>query len=211
VNEAKLSFAALDSEVQATVLAALAALSPGPELNSVEADLTMLIAEFGGGYRLLDWELGRPWSEQEAFGGMGVPGPSRMFPVLQLDVLTGLRYYNMGYDTKMYFTPDAFGILPSVVEVNQTTEWVDYVIGCRIGLALNKEFRVWCRGDVGGFQPSRQYSWSVQGGVQWAPYSWLSFVAGYRALDILYQEGGSAGFGFDGIMQGPFLGATFTF
>lgn len=209
-QQAQLNFAEKEAEVQAAILAALAALSPGPELNSVQSTMTLQIAEFGGGYRVLEWQLGVPWNEQEAFGGMNAFNPSTTkFPTFFFDVLGGARYYNMGYDSTVYFTPDKFQILPSIVDIDETTEWVDPVVGGRIGLAFDKNWRVWCRGDAGGFQ-STQNSWCVQGGVEWAPASWFSLIIGYRALHIDYLES-TDGFGFDGTLQGPVLGCTFTF
>lgn len=213
IQEAQLRFSEREARVQAAVIASLAALQPGPELNSVEATMTLQIAEFGLGYRLLAWDLGRSSSEQQIFAGLDRPllAPSSYKGLgLEFDLLAGARYFNMEYDQTLAFTPDKFMILPSVVESDARYEWADAIIGGRIGLQLGKEWRVWCRGDAGGFQSSNN-SWCVQGGVAWAPLSWLQLVAGYRALGIQYQESGAGSFGFDGVIQGPFLGASFTF
>ncbi|MBX3354566.1 MAG: hypothetical protein KF724_02585 [Phycisphaeraceae bacterium] len=212
-DAAKLNFAEKDQQIQAAIIAGLAALKPGPELNYVEASMTLQIAEFGGGYRLLDWELGRPIGEQHIFAGLDQPMSSmasRVFPVLQFDLIGGARYYNLQYDQTLAFTPDKFGILPAIVSTNSRYEWVDGIIGGRIGLAVNNELRFWCRGDAGGFQ-SRNNSWCVQGGIQWVPLPWLNVVAGYRALGIQYEENGTQGFRFDGVLQGPVLGVGFSF
>lgn len=211
IESAQLRFAEKELQVQAAILAALAALSPGPELDYIEADMTLQIAEFGGGYRVLDWELGRPAGEQRIFAGLDQPFPaatSRAYPVLGFDLLAGVRYYNMQYDQTIAFSPDKFGILPSIVEVDDRYEWVDAIIGGRISLSFGSEWRIFCRGDAGGFT-SENNSWNVLGGVEWSPINWFSVVAGYRALGIEYVDDG--GFGFDGVLQGPFLGATFTF
>jgi len=212
VAQAKLRFSEREQRVQAAVIAALAALQPGPELDYVEATMTLQIAEFGGGYRLITWDLGRPSSEQTIFGGLDRPliAPSASGLGLEFDLLAGARYYDLDYAQTIAFTPDKFNILPAVVNTDADYEWADAIIGGRIALALGKEWRVWCRGDAGGFQSSNN-SWCVQGGVAWAPLSWLQVVAGYRALGIKYQDNGTDGFGLDGVLQGPFLGASFTF
>jgi len=212
-DAAKLRFAEKDQQIQAAIIAALAALTPGPELDYVEATMELQIAEFGGGYRLIDWDLGRPIGEQQIVAGLDRPfvAPSaRRGPSLEFDVLVGARYFNLAYGQTLAFTPDKFGILPAVVESDDRYEWVDAIVGGRIGLSLSREWRIWCRGDAGGFQRSNN-SWCVQGGVIWAPLSWLQVVAGYRALGIQYQENGTSGFEFDGVLQGPFLGASLTF
>ncbi len=212
VADAKLRFSEREQQVQNAVIAALAALNPGPELNYVEARMTLQIAEFGGGYRLVTWDLSRPSNEQTIFGGLERPllAPSSSGLGLEFDLLLGARYYNLDYAQTIAFTPDKFGILPAVVDSDADYEWCDAIVGGRIGLMLGKEWRVWCRGDAGGFQSSNN-SWCVQGGVAWAPLSWLQLSAGYRALGIQYQDDGTNGFGFDGVLQGPFLGVSFTF
>jgi len=212
-DAAQLRFAEKDQQIQAAIIAALAALSPGPELDYVEATMTLQIAEFGGGYRLIDWDLGRPASEQHIMAGLDRPVEamsSRSGPSLEFDLLVGARYYNMAYDQTFAFTPDKFGILPAIVESDQRYEWADAIVGGRIAIAFGREWRIWCRGDAGGFQSSNN-SWNVQGGITWAPLSWLQIVAGYRALGIEYEDDGTKGFGFDGVLEGPFIGASFTF
>lgn len=215
VEQAKLAFGQKEARVQAAILAALSALKPGPEVQTLDSSMTLNIAEFGGGYRLIEWEMGRPLSEQHLLDGMGTPTratSSLLFPVMKLDFLAGARYYNMGYSSTVTFTPDAFNILPTIVTTNERYEWVDAIVGGRIAMAFNDQWRIWCRGDVGGFQPSSNYSWCVQGGVEWAPCSWMRVAAGYRTLDILYKATGQPqGFEFNGALSGPFLGVSFVF
>jgi len=210
VQDAKLRFAEREADVQAAILAALAALKPGPELDTVDATMKMQIAEFGGGYRVVQWDLSKPFGDQHVVAWLDQPFYARPSgPTLSFDLLGGARYYYLGYDQTIAFTPDRFGILPAVVDTSSRYEWVDGIIGGRISLSFDKNWRIWCRGDGGGFT-SRNNSWSVQGGIEWSPLSWLSVVAGYRALGIQYFDNDDA-FGFDGVLQGPFIGASLTF
>lgn len=209
VQDAKLRFAEREADVQAAIIAALAALKPGPELDTVEATMKMQIAEFGGGYRVVHWDLSKPLGDQHVVAWLDQPFYARPSgPTLSFDLLAGARYYYLGYDQTISFTPDKFGILPSIVDTSSRYEWVDGVIGGRIVLSFDRNWSLWCRGDAGGFT-STNNSWNVQGGIEWSPLSWLSVVAGYRALGIEYVDDDT--FGFDGVLQGPFIGASFTF
>jgi hypothetical protein len=61
---------------------------------------------------------------------------------------------------------------------------------------------------VGGFGVSSDIDWDLFGGVGYQFNDTFSFVAGYRAVGVDYQDGD---FLFDVIQQGPILGGVFRF
>ena len=53
-------------------------------------------------------------------------------------------------------------------------------------------------------------SWQALGIVEWQPFEYVSFLGGYRALDIDYEEDkGPASLNLDATLHGPVIGVNF--
>jgi hypothetical protein len=146
----------------------------------------MWFIEFGGQFRLLDTTAER------------VPG-------FTLDVYGGGRYSFVELDLDTAGTPST----------NQEKDWVDPIVGGRLGVVFNEHVFLHFAGDIGGFGVGSDFAWSILGlfgykweasGIEWA------VLAGYRALGQDYTTGsGTQRFRWDTVMHGPVLGFTVRF
>lgn len=97
---------------------------------------------------------------------------------------------------------------PKVVDKSQ--EWIDPFLGGRWLWNFAEKWSVIARGDIGGFGLGSDLSWQLAGLVEWQPFKYASFLAGYRALDVKYETGsGNDYFKFDATIHGPILGINF--
>jgi len=146
----------------------------------------MWLIEFGAQYRLLDTTADR------------VPG-------FTLDVYGGGRYSFLELDLDTRGAPS----------LNQSKDWVDPIVGGRLGVHLSEHVFLLVAGDVGGFGVGSDFAWSILGlfgykweasGIEWA------ILAGYRALGQDYTTGsGPQRFRWDTVMHGPVLGFSIRF
>jgi len=61
-----------------------------------------------------------------------------------------------------------------------------------------------------GFGVGSDFAWQALGVVEWQPFQYASFLAGYRILDMDYEEGSGADyFRYDVSTAGPMLGLNF--
>jgi hypothetical protein len=146
----------------------------------------MWLVEFGGQYRLLDTRADR------------VPG-------LTLDAYGGGRYSFLELDLDTAGAPST----------NQSKDWIDPIVGARIGLHLSPRVFLLLAGDVGGFGVGSDFAWSILGlfGYTWRTdaVEW-AILAGYRALAQDYTSGsGARRFRWDTTMHGPVLGFSVRF
>ena len=115
----------------------------------------MWFGEFGLQYRLVDTTIDR------------VPG-------ITFDLYAGGRYTSIEVDI------DTRGEL----SVNQKVDWIDPLVGGRLGVHLSEHWFLLFMGDVGGFGVGSDLAWSVTGllGYRWqgAGVEW-AILAGYRA------------------------------
>lgn len=118
-----------------------------------------------------------------------------------LDVLAGGRLWWLKNDLDF----DGAVITASGSE---TESWVDPVVGFRGRINLSPEFHLAGWGMIGGFGVSSEFFWDVMGGVGYQVSDSFSLFAGYRGLGVDYKNDG---FVFDVDMNGPLLGAVFTF
>lgn len=154
--------------------------------TGVDLQTRMWFGEFGVQYRLVDTRTDR------------VPG-------ITFDLYGGGRYTSLELDL------DTRGS----VSLNQKVDWIDPVVGGRVGLHLSEHWFLLFMGDVGGFGVGSELAWSVTGllGYRWqgAGVEW-AVLAGYRALYQDYSEGsGTDRFRWDTTMHGPVLGLTIRF
>ena len=158
------------------------------DAGAINLDVTtrMWFIDFGGQFRVLDTTVDR------------VPG-------FTVDVYGGGRYTFLELDLDT----------PGVPSANQSREWIDPIVGARVGIHFSEHVFLLFAGDVGGFGVGSDFAWQILGlfgykwqasGVEWA------VVAGYRALGQDYTAGsGPTRFRWDVVMHGPVLGFTVGF
>ena len=90
----------------------------------------------------------------------------------------------------------------------RTISWVDALLGLRAGIPLSSKLGLTARGDVAGL--GSEFSWQLQGLLTFnASDSW-TIAAGYRHLDLDYDQG--AGLDrelFNASMSGPLIGVQY--
>lgn len=97
---------------------------------------------------------------------------------------------------------------PTLLDGDQ--DWTDPLIGMRWSWGFADGWSLIARGDIGGFGVGSDFSWHALGLVEWQPWKYVSFIAGYRALDVDYEDGrGQNYFKFDATIHGPVLGLNF--
>ena len=146
----------------------------------------MWLVEFGAFYRLLDTTATRR-------------------PGVWVDLVAGGRYFYI----------DANLDPPGPRSVKGSQDWVDPIVGGRVGFQLTDHLVLGVAGNVGGFGVGSDFAWAATGlvgygwqglGLEWA------VLAGYRALGQDYETGqGPQRFRWDVTMHGPILGLTITF
>jgi hypothetical protein len=155
-------------------------------ITGLDVTVRMWFTEFGGQVRLLDTREER------------VPG-------LTLDVYGGGRYSFVELDLDTAGTASA----------NHSKNWVDPIVGARVGVHFSEHVFLLFAGDVGGFGVGSDFAWSAMGllGYRWegAGVEW-ALLAGYKALAQDYTTGsGPSRFRWDTTMHGPILGLSIRF
>lgn len=149
-------------------------------LKTIDVDMDMTIAEFSALYRMQ--------MEEHAF-----------------DLIAGMRYVNLDMDLKISSVGTVPGFGPGI-----KVDWVDPLVGARWMYNINEEWSVLARGDIGGFGVSSDFTWQALGLFEWKPYEHVSFIAGYRILDIDYDQGfGPTYFRYNVQSAGPLVGVNF--
>jgi hypothetical protein len=119
-----------------------------------------------------------------------------------LDLLLGLRYMSMDTDINISGAPP-----PIPPSLGGKKDWVDPIIGARWVWKFADRWALLVRGDIGGFGVGSDFTWQAAGLVDWQPFKYVSFTAGYRALYQDYEEGsGRDLFKYDATMHGPVIG-----
>jgi hypothetical protein len=94
--------------------------------------------------------------------------------------------------------------------INENQDWTDPLVGARWMWGFADGWSLIARGDIGGFGVGSDFSWQALGLVEWQPWEYSSFIAGYRALDVDYEDGrGREYFSFDATVHGPVIGLNF--
>jgi hypothetical protein len=155
-------------------------------VTGLDVTTKMWFIEFGAQYRVFDTTTDR------------VPG-------LTFDVYAGGRYTNLELDLDPVAGPS----------LNQQVDWIDPLVGARLGVHFSEHVFVLLAGDVGGFGVGSDVAWSVMGllGYRWegAGLEW-AVLAGYKALGQDYTTGsGLNRFRWDVTMHGPILGLSIRF
>ena len=122
------------------------------------------------------------------------------------DLLGGVRHWVV--DAKI----DSQGPPP---RVDADEDWVDLVVGARFFTDISEKWSFVGRVDIGGFDigESADFTWSVSTLFSYDFGRNKQFVAGYRALDVDFDDGGDRGtpfkFKFDVEQSGPVFGLSF--
>ena len=117
------------------------------------------------------------------------------------DIIVGLRYIDMDNTVSIVGGPTIF---------DDNKDWTDPLMGVRWNWGFADGWSLIARGDIGGFGLGSEFSWHALGLVEWQPWKYASFIAGYRALDIDYEDGsGQNYFKFDATIHGPVIGLNF--
>lgn len=150
----------------------------GVLFDDAELDSTIFIGTFGGAYRAIESEHAT------------------------LDLLGGLRVWSVDTDLKL-----TGGILPKQ-HIEHNENWVDPVIGLHGRYQFDNGIFVLSLSQVGGFGVGSHLTWDTFGGVGYQFNDSVSAIAGYRHLEVDYENDG---FVFDVEMSGPVIGATIRF
>ncbi len=117
------------------------------------------------------------------------------------DFVAGLRFIEM---------ENTVSIVGGSTLLDDSQDWTDPLIGARWMWGFADGWSLIARGDIGGFGIGSEFSWHALGLVEWQPWKYASFIAGYRALDVDYEDGsGRDYFNFDATIHGPVIGVNF--
>ena len=126
------------------------------------------------------------------------------------ELLGGMRIWD--FDTRIKLTGAGPG--GTVLKVDNTQSWVDPVFGGRYTREIVPKLSFTVRGDVGGFSigSSSKFTWSAVGTFGYQVCEGGTLHAGYKALDIDYEDGsGDERVKLDLQYKGPLIGMSFAF
>lgn len=122
-------------------------------------------------------------------------------PSFTLDALGGVRFWHISNDV----TVTALG---RTVSYGESFGWADPIVGARAFVNITDKLSLQAQADVGGFGAGSDSTWSVLGTVNYIVTDNLSVSAGYKVLDVDYDNDGYV---FDTQLSGPVLGMTYRF
>lgn len=118
-----------------------------------------------------------------------------------IDFIAGARYVNV--ENTVSITRG-----PTLADADK--DWLDPLVGARWMWQFADGWSLIARGDIGGFGVGSDFSWHALGLIEWQPWKYASFIAGYRALYVDYEDGsGRDYFNFDATIHGPVFGLKF--
>lgn len=120
-----------------------------------------------------------------------------------LDVILGGRYIRVANKISVLGGPEL---------VDGAQDWIDPLVGGRWIWNFADGWAFVGRGDLGGFGVGSNFAWQAAGILEWQPFKYVSFLAGYRAIGMDYEDGNQRSpdyFNFDATVHGPVLGINF--
>jgi len=146
---------------------------PGLLFDTARVSLKSAFAEAFVGYRLINCQNGI------------------------LSAFVGARYNYMSGDLRIAKDSDPrFPILrerlgiPPNLKVSGSIDWVDPVIGLSGRVKVWKPVSLYAKGDIGGFGAASDFTWQVQGGLEFQVTRWMWSDVGWRYLKNDYTSGG---------------------
>jgi hypothetical protein len=127
----------------------------------------------------------------------------------QLDVIGGFRWWDNDLDV----TIDA-AALPGTTEIKVDENWLDLVIGLRWTSALNEQWQMQLRGDIGGLGLEADFTSTLAASFRYSLSQSVDLDLQYKATWVDYESGsrGSPGyFQYDTVTHGPVIGVIFKF
>jgi hypothetical protein len=152
--------------------------TPGPFFSGARIEASTFFATVAGAYRV--------WTDDR----------------INVDAAVGARLWYV--DTEIDLRA---GLVP-VRSIEDDGLWADPVIGLRGSVALGRGFSLTGAADIGGFGLASDFTWQILGTVDYRFADWFSARAGYRHLDVDYEDDG---FVWDVELSGPIIGASFHF
>lgn len=127
----------------------------------------------------------------------------------QWEVLGGVRYLDQDLDVRPDIPiPDS----PIPDRITGGDDWWHGFGGFRVTTQISERWSFRARADY-GYQDSNNKAAHAIGFFDYRFRGWGSFFAGYRYLDIDYdnRKAGPSGYAFNGDQQGPIIGLNFYF
>jgi hypothetical protein len=127
----------------------------------------------------------------------------------RLDVIGGFRWWDNDLDIAL----DA-AVLPGTTAVEVEEDWLDLVIGLRWTSALNEQWRMQLRGDIGGLGLESDFTSTFAASFRYSLSESVDLDLQYKATWVNYESGsrGNPGyFQYDTVTHGPIIGAIFYF
>jgi hypothetical protein len=154
---------------------------------------------------------------------------------LDVDVFTGIRYWNVETSVRAQIAPGSLTIggvtiglggldipdidfgeitVPGEVlsggsrQAKQRFQWVDWTFGSRIRGDLSEHVAAFLLGDVGGFgiNSSSSPTWQAAAGIDWSISEHVGLVVAYRALGVDRSRALESA-----ILHGPLIGLVLNF
>lgn len=117
----------------------------------------------------------------------------------KFDILAGGTYYDISNDIQIFGR--------AYRDVNSGDNWIDPIIGFRLGQTLSERWSLQVRADVGGFGAASDISWQALGMFGYNITDSTTLFGGYRYTAVDYQKNG---FLYDVASSGPIIGLTVT-
>lgn len=120
------------------------------------------------------------------------------------DLIAGVRYVDLGND---------ISIAGAGSVTDGSKDWVDPLVGARWIWKMANDWTLILRGDVGGLQVGSDFAWQTAGMLEWKPFELVSFIGGYRAIGMDYEDGSAQSrdyFNYDATIHGPVFGINFS-
>ena len=134
------------------------------------------------------------------------------WPSVRLEPYLGLRWNELTQEIDVSLAGLGPLGLRRTAKLGGSKTYLDPLLGVRIPFRLIKQLTFAIRGDVGVFGAGSDLAWTALVGIDYRPWQLASFKLGYQWYGVDYETGsGRDKFGFEGIMQGPWLGFTLNF
>jgi hypothetical protein len=124
---------------------------------------------------------------------------------LALDLGPAFRVWWLDNDIDVKLKPGV-PLGPFKTSVDESTDWVDFLIGGRLRARLSQKIGLVVSGDYGGFSigSSSNYTWSIAGFASYQLFEHWDVTAGWRTIKIDRDFG-------DLRLEGPLLGVVYRF